>query len=133
MADPRRRLALPGKSSVEREKPKPGWNEKYQANLDRLDEDTRLLKDGMKHPDPEFLFNLLSYLDWPFPKPEDIGESLKETADCAFIQGDLSGAIDRAMSLVDKFRELETDRLLRVRKGILAYAIASAAAAAKAG
>ncbi|KAK5730349.1 hypothetical protein LTR15_000286 [Elasticomyces elasticus] len=128
MADHPRKLAVPRKASVGISQPQQGWNNEYQAKLDRIDQDTQLLKEAKKHPDPEFLFNLLEHLDWPLPKPEEFDGSLQHTSDCAFVDGDLSEAIDMAMSLQNKFRELETDRLLRVRKGILAYAVASTAA-----
>ncbi|KAK3660690.1 hypothetical protein LTR56_000448 [Elasticomyces elasticus] len=128
MADHPRKLAVPRKSSVETSQPQQGWNNEYQAKSDRIDQDTQLLREAKKHPDPEFLFNLLEYLDWPLPKPEEFDGSFQHTFDCAFVDGDLSEAIDMAMSLQNKFRELETDRLLRVRKGILAYAVASTAA-----
>ncbi|KAK5727620.1 hypothetical protein LTR17_012580 [Elasticomyces elasticus] len=127
MADQSRKLAVPRKSSVETSQPQQGWNDEYQAKLDRIDQDTQLLKEAKKRPDPEFLFDLLDYLDWPIPKPEEFDGSLQHISDCAFVEGDLSEAIDMAMSLQNKFRELETDRLLRIRKGILAYAVASAA------
>ncbi|KAK5688120.1 hypothetical protein LTS10_000098 [Elasticomyces elasticus] len=55
MADHLRRVAVPRKSSVETSQPQQGWNDEYQAKLDRIDEDTQLLKEAKKHPDPEFL------------------------------------------------------------------------------
>ncbi|KAK5682910.1 hypothetical protein LTR17_027298 [Elasticomyces elasticus] len=55
MADDSRKFAVPRKSSVGTTQHQQGWNDEYQAKLDRIDQDTQLLKDAKKHPDPQFL------------------------------------------------------------------------------